>query len=126
MKLSMKMIAQLGFVFGLGTANLALFAQTSEVRGTSASGRQLVFTTGQEGFNRNTRLAQLCSDRSGDFAKVKLWMPEHGHGSSPTTLAKINDRCTTVDRLNFVMSGKWDFQISLTDGDTATLSVNID
>ena len=41
-----------------------------------------------------------------DF-KMDLWMPMHGHGSSPVTLTSKDVNKFWVSDANFVMAGRW-------------------
>jgi hypothetical protein len=74
---------------------------------------------------QSTNVGRLCADSPVVFQKVKLWMPEHGHGSTPTKLTAIDDRCATLEKINFTMKGDWQLIVTTTDSDTGTFVVNI-
>lgn len=66
--------------------------------------------------------------------KVSLWMPDMGHGSSPTALQRVLDpngqiRTGVYRVLNiyFVMSGVWEVRVELNnaDGSTETQSFEV-
>ena len=72
-----------------------------------------------------TETAVVCGVEPVSFKQVKLWMPAHNHGSSPTSLTAISDRCARVDELNFVMPGSWELRVLTTDGDKAVFVVDV-
>lgn len=74
---------------------------------------------------RATRTASLCSEPGGKVTLAKLWMPDMGHGSSPTRLTAVTPTCTRVERISFVMDGGWDIQVSFDDGDAGTVSLEV-
>ncbi len=47
--------------------------------------------------------------------KVSLWMPAHGHGSSPVTLAKLGSEpgVYQASDMYFTMAGDWDVRVNL-------------
>lgn len=69
--------------------------------------------------------------------KVTLWMPDHGHGSSPTRIQQeigLDGRPLAgvyrVSRMYFTMGGLWEVRVSLSrsvaPAETQVLSVNIE
>lgn len=54
-------------------------------------------------------------DLSGTAALV-LWMPSMGHGSSPTTVTRIEAGTYRASRVYFVMPGAWDLHFQNKDG----------
>ena len=116
-------VIKIGAMIGMLFLSRWSYAETFEF--SSVSGKKLVLTSDDEFFSEASSGAKLCSNVPTEFKKVKLWMPDHGHGSTPTSLVKIDEYCTRVEKLNFVMSGNWDFQISFSDGDRASQIVGI-
>jgi len=62
--------------------------------------------------------------------KVALFMPEMGHGSSPTKVEKVTGTFDyKVSKIYFSMPGKWEVRVTLTNEDgtkeTQAFSVNI-
>lgn len=51
-------------------------------------------------------------DFSEEFA-VDLWMPDMGHGSSPVKITKIEQGEYLVNKIYFIMSGKWEVRFKL-------------
>ena len=47
--------------------------------------------------------------------KVKLWMPELGHGSSPTTVTRVQRGVYRVDNMYFTRAGLWEIRIGVQD-----------
>ncbi|MCX6124750.1 MAG: hypothetical protein NTV34_08375 [Proteobacteria bacterium] len=103
----------------------AMNSFAAEVTSRSRDGRILTLTIGGDSITQNTSSGTLCANSPVSFQKVKLWMPEHGHGSSPTSLTTISDVCATVDKINFSMPGIWELKIAMADGDLAVISAEI-
>ena len=59
--------------------------------------------------------------------QVVLWMPAMGHGSSPTTVEKLDVGTYQVNNVFFIMPGQWQIRFQLRDGNTVLdeASVNI-
>lgn len=64
---------------------------------------------------------------------VSIWMPEMGHGSSPTQLRRVLDPhgdvlvgSYDVAAMYFVMTGTWEVRFSLADGTTETQSWRVE
>jgi hypothetical protein len=68
----------------------------------------------------------LCSTPAKPLTEAKLWMPEHGHGSTRTRLAATDAGCTQVGRMVFTMAGHWEIRLKFTDGDTGVIHVAAD
>jgi hypothetical protein len=108
-----------GFIIG-ASSSLA-----DELVLTSEKGRLFTLTQVQDQWTRSVREARLCSDEVVTFTAFKLWMPDHGHGSTPTKILPETDLCVKVEKINFVMLGHWEIQISTEDGDKAVFNVEI-
>ncbi len=104
---------------------VAAVAQAIEFKTESNNGKNLTLKISEEQISRSTRQAVLCSDVDVRFTKFKLWMTMHNHGSTPTSLTTVSSQCANVDKINFVMSGPWDLQVQMEDGDAASFSVNV-
>jgi hypothetical protein len=69
-------------------------------------------------------------DPGGDF-RVVLFMPDMGHGSSPTKIAKLPDTpgLFRVTKMYFTMPGVWEVRVTLkipeTDPEVAVASLNL-
>ena len=68
--------------------------------------------------------------------KVSLWMPDMGHGSSPTQIQKMFDKdgrpllgIYRISNIYFTMGGKWEVRLTLKNGDgseeTKSFAVNV-
>ena len=70
--------------------------------------------------------AKICGPDSQTITEAVLWMPEHRHGSSPTTLSPdANADCVWVNDLDFSMAGNWEMRVSLEDGDKGVAKIHI-
>ena len=49
--------------------------------------------------------------------RVSLWMPHHGHGSSPTRVEQISAGIYRVRDMYFTMDGQWDVRVRVKNGD---------
>lgn len=92
---------------------------------TTHQGRGMVLTFSGDRVTQSTGSALLCIENSPRIDEVKLWMPEHNHGTTPTQLVLEND-CVRVRRINFVMSGLWEFRVQMHDQDRGVIRVQVD
>jgi hypothetical protein len=69
---------------------------------------------------------ELCGENVGLLAKVKLWMPDHNHGSTPVMIGELSDGCRKLTRVNFTMPGDWDVRVQLSNGDTGAFKVPVE
>lgn len=74
---------------------------------------------------RGVYQGSLCTSPSQEVAQIKLWMPDMGHGSSPTALEVVNDRCIRVTKINFMMAGLWEIRLVYKDGSMAQTSLEV-
>lgn len=60
---------------------------------------------------------------------MSLWMPEHGHGSSPIRLTLRETGIIDATKIYFSMAGLWDLKIQMKNGtqvlDQAALPLNV-
>ena len=110
-------------VVGLLTATGA-FAATFSM--TSRAGKNFTLETDQDRVTEATESFSLCGDSVADVKKVKLWMPQHGHGSSAVTVGAVQDGCRELTEVNFTMTGSWEVRVELTDGDSGKFDVDVD
>ncbi|WP_081653487.1 FixH family protein [Bacteriovorax sp. DB6_IX] len=54
---------------------------------------------------------------------LKLWMPDHGHGSFPIEITKVQDGVYKADKIFFTMPGYWDLHLQLKDGESVVEEV---
>lgn len=118
-----KWVVILGFsgVVALG-AGLAL-AGTETIE--SEQGRTFTLTYDGEGWTRSVKSAVLCADEPAAFSVFKLWMPDHGHGSTPTKISVVDMTCAKIEKINFVMLGEWELRVATSDGDKASFLVDV-
>lgn len=69
--------------------------------------------------------AVVCMNGLEPLVEFKLFMVEHGHGSSPTAVSALADGCFQVDDIEFTMPGKWQLRMTIGEEDSATLNVNV-
>lgn len=67
----------------------------------------------------------LCQQNAAQVKKVRLFMPDMGHGSSPTDLAPATAECLRVENINFMMGGLWEIWVYQPDGTSTMLSLAI-
>ncbi len=108
---------------GLVTASGA-FAATFSM--TSRAGKTFTLETAQDRVTEATESFSLCSDGVAAVKKVKLWMPEHGHGSSAVTVGAVQDGCRELTAINFTMTGSWEVRVEFTDGDSGKFDVDVE
>lgn len=72
-----------------------------------------------------TTLGFLCLDPDIAVSQARLWMPDMGHGSSPTRLVTAGNACTRIERVNFIMDGLWEIHVRLSDNDAGTFSFDV-
>ena len=56
-----------------------------------------------------------------DFASMPnlvLWMPSMGHGSSPTTVTRLDVGTYCASNVFFIMPGEWEMRFQVKDGTT--------
>jgi hypothetical protein len=91
----------------------------------TASGRHMKLRFEADPVTRQTTLGFLCVNPDTAVSQARLWIPEHGHGSSPTRLVAAGNACTRIERVNFVMTGLWEIRVRLSDNDAGTFSVDV-
>jgi len=72
-----------------------------------------------------SKLAYLCGESLGEITSLKLWMPHHGHGSSPVLIVKDTETCSRLEKLNFSMPGDWEVRLKLAEDHTATFELSV-
>lgn len=123
-KMALPTIFALGLsLFVEGTA--PAFASEFMAEAESENGRDMVMTFEGDGLTMDSENAVFCYSPTGTLTRVRLWMPEHGHGSGPTKLEATADGCTKITFIDFSMAGVWDLQISFADGDKGVFHVNV-
>jgi hypothetical protein len=91
----------------------------------SGAGRQMTLSFAEDEVTAAVQTAVLCAEPAAAITTAKLWMPDMGHGSSPTALVRQDDACTRVERLNFLMPGLWELRVGFADGDAGTFSFSV-
>ena len=88
-------------------------------------GHQLRLRFESDPVTTKSKLAFLCTDSAASPSQAKLWMPDMGHGSSPTKLVAAANSCTRVEKINFLMEGAWEIRIKLSDNDIGTFNFDV-
>lgn len=83
------------------------------------------FTFNGKNPSSKIKSGSLCVNEKSDLTSAELWMPDMGHGSSPTSLVKRDLLCTDVNQMEFFMDGKWEIRTQLASGETLDFDVNI-
>ena len=79
------------------------FAEDRKViSATSDQGAKLTLEFSTSKITKANKSALLCSDKNQKASSAKLWMPEHGHGSTPTKLVAKENSCTEIQKMNFM------------------------
>ncbi len=113
-------------ILWFGAVALAGAAWAANYTTTTPAGRAFTMDVTAERITGATKEVTICGDRVDLIKRVKLWMPEHGHGSSPTQFAEISEGCRVVSKVNFTMPGEWEVRVELTDGDVGVFLVEVD
>lgn len=95
------------------------------VKAASDKGKALTLTFSGDAVTETTEEATLCSEPRAALAEAKLWMPDMGHGSSPTSLTRGDEGCTKVADINFLMPGAWQIKVRFADGDHGVFDVQV-
>lgn len=139
------------FFFGLAGLNVVLAQENSQQ--DHSSGYHLAYknntlhihaqftnppVVGKEGFLQLQAMNPALHQPTDltDKVEVVLWMPDMGHGSSPTRVEKALDQngqaipgAYNVRKIYFVMGGAWEVRVVLTDAqgqkETQTFSVDL-
>jgi hypothetical protein len=93
---------------------------------TTQAGRAFTMDVGTDRVTGETRDVTICGDRIESIKRVKLWMPEHGHGSTPTQVGPVTEGCRIISKVNFTMPGEWAVRVELVDGDTGAFLVDVE
>lgn len=96
-----------------------------EAKPTGAKVGALVFKV----FRQNLFDASPIETDLDGLPAVVLWMPSMGHGSSPTTVTRLDVGTYRASKVFFVMPGEWQIKIQLKNGndvsDEALVSLTI-
>lgn len=93
---------------------------------TSRNGKQMTMKFSDSPVSTLTTQGRICTTPGAQLAKVELWMPEHGHGSTPTSLGSFDGQCTDVNDINFVMPGRWEIIVDFSDSDRGVFKVEVE
>lgn len=93
---------------------------------TSLNNRHMKLRFEASPVTRQARVASFCVEPAATVSAASLWMPEHGHGSSPTRLLPVREGCTLIERMSFVMGGSWEIRVRLSDDDSGVFSIGVE
>jgi len=115
-------------ILALNIAASEVFAQEDHkiISSTSEKNRNLSLEFSTLKVTKNNKSAVLCSEPSQKTTFAKLWMPEHGHGSTPTKLTAREDGCTNIEKINFTMDGNWEIKVTFEGGDKGVFSFEVE
>ena len=100
-------------------------AEDTLLSGTSSSQGSFQLLMDQPVRTKGVYHGSLCTAQADQVSQVKLWMPDMGHGSSPTTLEMAGDSCLRVKKINFMMPGLWELRIQFKDGSTSQVALEV-
>jgi hypothetical protein len=108
--------------FGL----FATRAAAAEFSMSTRSGRTFTLEIAADQVTQVTKDFVICGDGVEALKKVKLWMPEHNHGSSAVQIGPVSEGCRLVTRVNFTMPGLWEVRVELSDGDSGAFTLDVE
>lgn len=102
----------------------SLSAGTVLAQGENGTVASLRFPSGP--LTSATSEALICSNEISPLQEAILWMPDMGHGSSPTVVAAGQNRhCSVVSGVDFFMPGLWEVRSRLDSGEMLTFAVHV-
>lgn len=101
-------------------------AEAAEFSMSTRSGRAFTLETASDQVSQKTNEFVICGDAVDTIKRVKLWMPEHGHGSSAVQLGATSEGCRLVTKVNFTMRGLWEVRLELNDGDLGAFELDVE
>jgi hypothetical protein len=122
----MKSLKSLMGVIGVLFSTSAFAFEKLEIETQSEKGHTVVLSFDQNPVKTGRTVGTLCSSEEQALTKAVLWMPDMGHGSSPTRIKAIDVRCALVERMNFMMSGFWEVRAEFADGDKAVFGLTVE
>lgn len=101
-------------------------AMAAEFSMATRGGKAFSLETAAEQVTQGTKDFVICGEGIETLAKVKLWMPEHGHGSSAVQIGPVSEGCRLITRVNFTMLGLWEVRVELSDGDSGAFALDVE
>lgn len=92
---------------------------------TASEGATVAITFPSPGISTATTTASVCADSDRAIEEVAPWMPDMGHGTSPTRVTRLSPTCHAVEELDLFMPGSWEFRVRFNSGEMAAVPVNI-
>ncbi len=123
--------SQMALLMTLGTLPLGTRAMASEFPSgslfevRSISGREMTLKFAEDSLTTAVKSATVCVQPPSPVVSVKLWMPDMGHGTSPTALGSEVSGCTPIHRINFLMGGLWELKVNFADGDSGVFMFDV-
>lgn len=76
--------------------------------------------------SRKASESVFCTAAPTAVKEAQLYMPDMGHGSSPTRLEPIaGSECTKILEMDFFMDGAWEVRVQLQSGEKFVFPVQI-
>lgn len=113
----------------IALSTLGLFASgamAAEFSMATRGGKAFSMETAAEQVTQRTNDFVICGEGIESLAKVKLWMPEHNHGSSAVQIGSVSEGCRLITRVNFTMPGLWEVRVELSDGDSGAFALDVE
>ena len=92
---------------------------------TTEQGHSFSLESSAARLTTNTNWLLLCGPQIQAVSFVKLWMPDHGHGSTPVQLSTVDGQCRAMSRVNFTMPGTWEVIVDLGNVDKGRFSIPV-
>ena len=101
----------------------ALAPGVALAKGDKGSAGSLRFDGGTPSGSTNS--AVFCTNQLAALTLAELWMPDMGHGSSPTTLNPVGEGCSEVTGIDFFMPGKWEIRSEISSGEKFVFGIGV-
>jgi predicted dinucleotide-binding enzyme len=122
-----KAIKRIWLMIALSTFGLiSSSVMAAEFSMSTRSGKAFSLETADEQVTQGTKEFVICGDGVEALKKVKLWMPEHNHGSSAVQIGPVSEGCRLITRVNFTMPGLWEVRVELSDGDSGAFALDVE
>jgi hypothetical protein len=96
------------------------------VEQTSEHGNVVRVEFPESPLKRGRKTLKVCTERESELLKAVLWMPDMNHGSSPTQVKPLDPHCSQVERVNFMMGGRWEIRLEFAGNDRAVITVDVE
>ena len=95
--------AQLSVIVSVIVWSFSFTAQATSLKMATRAGK--IFSLDVQGDRVTTKTSEfvVCGDHVDLVKKMKLWMNEHNHGSTPVLMGPVSDGCRSISKVNFTI-----------------------